>query len=125
MRLNPDCIRDILLYIEENTTDEHPIISVNDLKSKLQKYDSGTINYHIRQIDQANLVDSVTYFEDGPQIVSNLSWTGNEFLANIRGDNVWNHTKSIATKVGSCSLNMLSKISVGVLTQIINKQLGY
>lgn len=111
MKLDNDCIRDILLYIEENTTDENCFVSVNKLKSDLSKYSSDTINYHIRQIHQANLVDTVGYGDGVPQDISNLSWEGNIYIANIRDNKVWSIVKEKTKNVASVSFPIIIELA--------------
>ncbi|WP_338630447.1 DUF2513 domain-containing protein [Clostridium baratii] len=128
MKLNPDCIRDILLTVEESTDFIHPLTYKinNNSHEKLSPYSHAEIAYHIRQCNLSNLLHGVNILDAGDIIViKDLSPKGHQFLADIRSDNIWNNTKSIATKVGSVSLDALIKISTGVLTQMINKQLGY
>lgn len=128
MKLNPDCIRNILLAIEESTDFSHYWeykINVNSF-DKLSSYTHEEIVYHIRQCEFSNLIYKVHYYDGGKNIIiQDLTPNGHNFLADIRSDNIWNHTKSVASTVGSFSLNALIQISTGVLTQIINKQLGY
>ena len=107
MKLNNDCIRDILLYIEKVTTDENPVVSVDNLKLELHKYSSDTINFHIRQIHQAKLVDSVMYADDEPQEVSNLSWEGNSYVVNIRDDKIWSNVKNKTKGLSSVAFSIL------------------
>jgi hypothetical protein len=59
----------------------------------------------------------------GIKSIHNLTFYGHEFLENIKSDNTWNKTKSIASKVGSYSLNTLRDISVGVIGEIIKQHL--
>ena len=50
MKLNPDCIRDILLYVELNSDLRHFIsISPSNLPTELEKYSSDEVMYHIKQ----------------------------------------------------------------------------
>ena len=127
MRLNPDCVRDILLTVEEVTCFNRILwykINENDFPLLL-KYSHEELIYHIRQCKLSNLILGVKFYDSGDSAsISDLSPYGHKFLADIRSDNIWKHTKSIATKVGSVSLDSLIQISTGVLTQIINKQLG-
>ncbi|MTW37801.1 DUF2513 domain-containing protein, partial [Streptococcus pneumoniae] len=57
-------------------------------------------------------------------IIIDLSPEAHEFLANIRQDTKWNKTKSIASKVGSFSLNVLKDISIEVISKVISDQLN-
>jgi hypothetical protein len=121
MKLDNDCIRDILLYIEEVTTDKLPFVSVDSLKSELKKYSSDTINFHIRQIDQAKLVDAVGYGDGVPQDISNLSWEGNAFIANIRDDKVWSKVKSLTKGLASISIQILNEYAKIVIMNHLPK----
>ena len=128
MKLNPDCIRDILLTVEEFTDfTRHLHYRMNEnTYPKLSNYSHEEIIYHVRQCSLSNLITKVSYYDAGESIaIQDLSPLGHNFLADIRSDNIWEHTKTIAAKVGSVSLDALIQISTGVLTQIINKQLGY
>ncbi|MDP4144133.1 MAG: DUF2513 domain-containing protein [Bacillota bacterium] len=110
MRLDHDCIREILLYIEKNTTDEFCCVSAQDLRSKLQpKYSEDTINYHVRKIHQACLVDDVFYAENAPQDISCLSWEGHEYIDNIRDNKVWSNVKEKTKTLASASLPILAE----------------
>ena len=62
MRLNPDCIRDILFYIEANTNFEIDSIDVNDIIEDLSNYDSKTLYYHIQMIEESEVVNNVGKF---------------------------------------------------------------
>lgn len=57
-------------------------------------------------------------------MVQYLSPTGHQFLSDIRSDNNWNKTKEIAKNIGSDSLSALKDIAAGVITAMIQKQLG-
>ncbi len=123
MRLNPDCIRDILLYVEENTDAKIESVNVDSLHEKLSKYDSNTLFYHIRKMDSANFFDDVYYADNEPQEISSLSWHGHEFIENIREDKNWNETKSIAKKIGSQSVTALTNIASNLIAALIKSHL--
>lgn len=108
MRLNHDCIRDILLYVEENITYDIESVDVENLISKFSsKYDKDTINYHIRQIGNASLVEKVFYSEDSPKFISDLTWEGHEYIDNIRDPKVWTKLKASTKNLASVSLPLL------------------
>lgn len=125
MRLNPDCIRDILLTVEENTGYGTSMHYDDDTSYEyLESYTHDEVMYHIRQSEFSNLIIKVSYFIGGGCLINDLSPMGHEFLANIRSDTNWNKTKDIAKNVGSYSLDALSKIATSVITSMINSQLG-
>lgn len=129
MRLNPDCIRDILLTVEELVDIRHYLEYRKNEENpfpRLSQYSHDEISYHINQCNLSGfIIDTHFYDIDKTIVIGDLSPKGHEFLANIRSNTVWNNTKSIANKVGSISLDVLIKVSTGILTQMINKQLGY
>ena len=51
MRLDPDCIRDILVVVEDNT-DFSKVATTGDFIESgiVQKYNMNTIAYHIRKL---------------------------------------------------------------------------
>lgn len=126
MKLNPDCIRDLLLDIEAKSTFDNVVIySEEEDEPLFNKYRVDTIFYHIRQADYAGFfIGEVTYTLDLSAIIIDLSPEAHEFLANIRQDTNWNKTKSIASKVGSFSLNVLKDISIEVISKVISDQLN-
>lgn len=126
MKLNPDCIRDLLLDVEAKSTFDNVVIYYEGTDEPLfNKYGVDTVFYHIRQADCAGFfIGEVTYTFDLSAIIIDLSPEAHEFLANIRQDTNWNKTKSIASKVGSFSLNVLKDISVEVISKVISDQLN-
>ena len=127
MKLNPDCIRDILLVIENTTTyhDSWDWDFDNFDEPLLNNYSHEEIMYHILQCKKAGLVDGCEfYFGADAGTVCDLSPYGHQFLADIRSESVWNKTKDIAQNIGSNSLDVLKQISAGVLTALIQSYLG-
>lgn len=116
MRLNYDCVRDILLYIEDNTDYENDYVSSDELLTNLS-YDKNTLFYHLDMISQAELVNDVFYAEDEPQEVSRLSWEGHQYLDNIRDNGIWKIVKEKTNCVGSLSLKLLIPLAESVIKQ--------
>lgn len=59
---------------------------------------------------------------DGSCIIEDLSPSGHQFLADIRSDNNWNKTKSIAKSVGASSLTAIKEIATNVIAELIKAQ---
>ena len=125
MKLNPDLIRDILLTVEDNC-DFHHYMEIRSTKNpfeNLKDYNHEEILYHIKQCSLSNFISGVHYYDNGDCVViGDLTPYGHEFLENIRNEDNWNQTKHYAKKVGSFSLDILSKIAVSVITKLINSQ---
>ena len=125
MKLNPDCIRDILLTIEETTTFSQLFEYDPDSNSheRLKAYSEEEILYHLRQCNEAGFLFKSTFNLSGGCIVIDLSPKAHQFLADIRSDNTWHKTKEAAKKIGSYSLDAITKIASGIVTSMINLHL--
>lgn len=127
MHLNPDCIRDILLEVEDNTSFgkffEYNPDSIN-LDSKLAKYEPETVLYHMKQCELSYYFTEVHWYMDPSCLIIDLSPKAHQFLADVREDTNWNKTKEIAKSVGSNSLDALKEIATGVISSLIHSHLG-
>lgn len=123
MKLNPDCIRDILLSVEE-ATDGIRVFEYdkgNFIPDKLKKYDHNAILYHLQQCNMSELIVGFQPYDCGDYvIVGDLSPKGHEFLANIRSNSFWGRVKDIATKIGTPALGSLIQIAENLATDLIS-----
>lgn len=126
MKLNPNCIRDILIAVEENTGYnvyfDYP--SEIDQAPTLSAYSDDEIRYHINQCEKAYLIEIRGRDIGGNIGINDLTPHGHEFLANIRSDTVWNDVKEVSTKIGSSSLSAITQIASGVISALIKSHLG-
>lgn len=124
MRLNTDCIRDILLAIESMEYGE--IWTINTLAEILPDYSINELQYHCIQLVDAQLINAsiVNVIKSPPMVakINDLTYLGHQFLADIRSDTTWNKTKRIAKIVGSESLHALKDIAINVVTTAIQNQ---
>lgn len=123
MKLNPDCIRAILLTVEETVSfGTFMRYDSNTKYPLLCAYSQDEIFYHINQCNLSGLLTKVVWYMDPGCLIYDLSPAGHEFLANIRSDTNWRKTKEIAKNVGSHSIQALMQIAVNVVTTLISKQ---
>lgn len=119
MRLNPDCIRDILLHFEK-ITDGFIVYDVDEqnYKKYLDKYSKEEFIYHFRQCLKHGFLDG----EDRGTVfyITDISPSGHAFLAEIRLDNNWNKIKEIAKKLGVASLSSLNQVAISYINSKIN-----
>lgn len=113
MRLDYDCIRDILFTVEETTALDTPCFINQDYQEydRLKKYDFSVLAYHVHQCALSELF---TYSEfDGKWNckISDLSPKGHEFIANIRDNSFWGSVKKKIAELGSVSLSMIPQIA--------------
>lgn len=127
MKLNPDCIRAILLTVENACDIGKPIRLPDERGTHLKAYFDDEILYHVRQCDLSHLLYRVRALSGNGRLsylIEDLTPEGHKFIANVRKDTIWNNTKSIAAKVGSKSLDALIQISSNVITELIKAQFG-
>lgn len=121
MRLNPDCIRDILLSVEKNATYSNDVSEETLYKELAPKYSQEEILYHVRQCEHSGLFLKVIHYFGGFTI-EDLSPYGHRFINDIRQDNNWKKTKDIAKNVGSFSLDVLKEVSAQLISNLVSSQ---
>ena len=127
MKLNPDCIRDILLIVEENSDFLHATEYKYGSQEfqRLNAYSKEEVAYHIMQCEKSELIYGVAFYGCGDSAdIRDLTPKGHEFLANIRENRIWNGVKSISEKIGSASLDAITQIASNVVTELIKAQFG-
>ena len=112
MKLNPDCIRDILLLTEERES----IMSPNNYP-ELNKYSREEISYHAKQCNNAELFERYRQYVDGGFSIVDLSAKGHEGLAKIRSDNAWSKIKS---GLRSVVISSVTSLIDGILSGMFN-----
>ena len=132
MRLNPDCVRDVLLYIEENL-----VYLEEENTSKIQAISWGTafqdeylsdkysiydIKYTIQKLYEVHFIECsiATSGRKGwlSCDITNLTWNGHEFLDTVRGKTVWEATKEKALKLGGMSIKTLGVLALEITKAI-------
>ena len=121
MKLDPDCVRDVLIEIEEKSKVGVMLVFPSD-SELLPKYGRDKLEYHLRQCVWNGFVK---IYDDGIQTngdyqVKDLAPPAHTFLANIRSDTIWKKTKEAANKVGSISLDVLATTAAQIVVGLIN-----
>lgn len=128
MKLNPDCIRDILFAVEDLSGVNTLLMStkLTDTPFLKDKYNYDEVIYHIKQLDMSGYIitPNKNKILDGIYFINDLSPLGHQFIANIRQDTNWNKVKATSKKVGSEALTVLSSIAENVATSAIKSSLG-
>lgn len=124
MRLNHECVRQTLLFIE----DKHkpglfiPLDSFFNAEN-LTDFSNEDIVYTILQLKDAGFINGEPRYGNNQLVAfscGGLTWKGSEFIDTIRDNTVWSKTKSAASKLSSVSLTILS----GLATKILSSFLG-
>ncbi len=132
MKLNPECIRMVLLTIEnELTLDDNfkPKRYYTDdlLQSKaLSEFNNKDIIYSLIQLSKNGYIDIHDIGADQRFIARIIDITplGHEFINHIRPKSVWDNIMDISKKTSNFSFNALATIALNVgqthLTESIN-----
>ncbi len=132
MQLKPDCVRDTLLYLEENLTinyekDNFNSITLTQLTEEMllkhTQYNAEDIWYTVYNLHKIRFIEGRINDAGNHKMmfcnIENITWNGHHFLNTIRPTNIWEATKQGAKKLGIFSLEALSTISMEVAKAVI------
>lgn len=126
MKLDLDCIRDILIAVEDIEYGKNLTISI--LQEKIPNYSENELQYHCLKLLEGGFLDatSVEYIRTPKKIVRifDLTYEGHQFLADIRSDTTWNRTKEVAKNIRIESLHAVKDIAVATVTALIQNKMG-
>lgn len=132
MKLNPDCIRAVMLEIEkswkitecEDGTLEMGSLNIYDLYNALPKFDKADIFYSVFNLDQVGYIDLNIQWASGgiPYycVINHMTYAGHEFLDQIRDNKHWGLIKKGLSTVGNYSLSAISAVAEGVANAAIS-----
>lgn len=89
-----------------------------------EKYSIEEIAYHYDIMKQSGLIEATIIKASGGKystaIATMLTWSGNDFLANIESDDTWTKVKrKIAKTTGDASLSIFIELAVVIAKQTI------
>ena len=120
MKLDMECLRDVLICVEANTglhktcvfydvpamekacsllEKEMPKIPEYQ-KELLKKYDSDTLFYHVLMCVEGNLIKRTTDNASYEAVISGMTFEGHDFFESIRNHSVWEEIKEIMSEKG-------------------------
>lgn len=115
MKLNQECVRDILLELEEKLTFNNALYlqQVQELEA-YKKYGNDETLYAILKLIEVNYLIGSKKISNGGVYYLSLSaitWNGHEFLDSIRSNEVWQETKNRVKDFSSVSIGILSEVA--------------
>lgn len=128
MKLNADCVRDTLLYLEENLVlncknNTFEFITLDQLTigmlNKYNKYTEEDIWYTVYNLKQVHFIEGKINDAGNHRMmfcnIENISWNGHQFLSTVRPDTIWEATKNKAKEIGGMSIQGLSMIAMTIM----------
>lgn len=118
MVLDHDCVREILLAVEQCPFNQ--TLNLEKLVDKLPDFDEETIWYACLKLGEGGLLDIMTVPIMGSNLpgikqITSMTYEGHEFLDTIREKTSWEKTKEIAKKTGAGSIRLLGEIAKEVV----------
>ena len=128
MKFDPNCVREILLTLEDQPYGVH--LSVPTLAASIKNFSEDEISYCCLKLAEADYIDISTVdmvgsLVPGIKSVNDITFYGHEFLNNIRDDKKKKNVKSIGSQIGSTSISSLSQIATSVLSELIRHHFGF
>lgn len=130
MRLNPDCIRDILFFLEEKLTLAPDLtfqeIDYDVLCNNLSYSDAEIVNTLVVLDEAGFIITASDYSNEGLEelCICRITYDGYQFIETIRPETVWQKVKHAGSSVGSMSIDVITKVATSVITDLLKSQLG-
>lgn len=122
MKLNHDCVRDLLIFLENNLTYQNSYW-ISDIE--LSDYSHDDLLYTAEKLYEAGYIDCdiiKTLSSNQPQIlIKEITWNGHELLDNIRDNSVWTKIKKKLSGFASVSLPIINSVGASIITDLISK----
>lgn len=121
MKLSHDCVRDLLLAVENNNsrTAWIPIERIAEREQLFEKgYTLDDLEYTAECLSDAGYIIANITFEGGA--IQRLTMSGHELLDNIRDPLIWTKAKEISSNLASVSVRTLFELGV----QLVRKSVG-
>lgn len=85
------------------------------------EHSNTVVSEHVRPLDEAGLIDAKNhsgYAHDSYRWMPlRLTWSGHDFLAAARSDDIWAKAKGRLEKIGGASLTVLFQLLVQIAKQ--------
>lgn len=123
MKLNSDCVRDVLLAVESADLDEY--ISPKTLHNSLPQYSESEIEYTCLILDEGGFIIAITIQLPGQEITAvksivRLTYQGHELAAKIRDPERWPKLKKGLSAVRDYSISALSAVAEGAVSASVS-----
>lgn len=143
MKLNPDCLRDIMLLVEDRISVETAIENPNGLRKfsyvsipclvRLlpDSYSKEEIIYHVVQLSESGYLKTDFSFAASEMFgyfylntIYHITPKGHDFIANIGGKESWAKTSAVLKSLKSISLSVIETVAKGITSAIVDQYIA-
>lgn len=138
MKLEPEIVRDVLLFLEENLTYEDADSSNPHIRRSFSKSEivdklgfdlvsKNDIAYAIDQLLKEEYISSQNGVSRDNQgniayvRINDITWKGHELLNNIRDDSIWKEVKEKIKPFTSLGIGIISNVATSIIQEHLNK----
>lgn len=125
MKLDRDCMRDVLLTLEDNLNYSaledgllsRKVIWLENLCSLLPDYRKEDVFYSVKMLDEAGYIRANIQWASGGVYscgVTDMTYLGHDFLDKIRDPERWTRVKTVLSGIRDYSLSAISAVAEGV-----------
>ena len=127
MKLKPDCVRDVLLTLEDAPFNEE--VKLDYISKQLPNYSTDELWYTCLKLHEGGYIKAIlasNLQSTLPFVVSiiDITFSGHQFLDSVRDTRVWAKTKEVAANAGSFTLKTLGYIAQEVAKVAISTALS-
>ena len=130
MKLDLDCIRDVLLtlegencyYLDEDGAIAYMAVDIETIAEKLPEYDAPQIYYTLKMLDDGGYLQmSERWGDDVLELceINSLTYDGHQLLEALRPASVWDKLKAALKAAGSFSLPLAEEAGLEILRGLI------
>lgn len=126
MKLDIDCVRDVLLEFEELPINCYtPYI----FKKSISQHGEDAVEYALAKLNEAGYIRAdIRTFQNGQYDyygIFDITFSGHQFLEKIRDNKVWSKTKMVTGAAGSRAFDVITQVATTIITEIITKQFNF
>ena len=135
MKLNYECVRAVLLYLEENITRDHKgyVSGWMCADALAAKFSNDDVFYSIEKLheegyiiltaDRVSQGSSHRYIPGEKADICDIHISGHKFLDTIRSPIVWQKTMEKLQPIGGATFQMIMSVASSILAEILKNNL--
>lgn len=123
MKLNVDCMRDVLEYLQDMPLNAYK--DVNELCSELTAYEHDDVKYTCLKLYEAGMIYASTEDIDNiplptVEYIYDITYQGHQFWAKIKDDDRWSGIKKVLPKIRDYSIDAIGSVANGFASAAIS-----
>lgn len=127
MKLNPECLRATLIFLEKNLKMTAELkfenMGINEIAVQInnsEEYSKEDVAYSIYMLADADLISILPGTSFVHEIrVESLTYKGHEFLAQIANETVWKKTMERIKPLGTFAIKIVSDVAASVIKDLV------